>query len=59
MKKVTIEILDGYDDVITFTLIGQSYGATNVKVSAHDLSKGTYFAVNELGEIVQLKRGEE
>ena len=55
MKRIIIEAPDGYDDVITLTLIGQRHGTTNIKVRACDLSKGTHLLFDESGGFVQLK----
>ena len=61
MRKITVEIADGYDRVVSFTFVGSGCNGftTNVATSAYDLSKGTKFIVDEDGRIIQLKRGEE
>ena len=61
MKKITVEIADGYDNVVSFTFVGLGCGGfmTNVATSAYDLSKGTKFIVDECGRIIQSKEGDE
>ena len=61
MKKITVEIADGYDDVVSFTFVGRGCGGftMNVATSAYNLSKGTKFTVDERGRIIQSKEGEE
>ena len=58
MKKITVEIADGYDDIVSFTFVGRGCGFTvNVATSTYDLSKGTKFIVDEDGRIIQSKEG--
>lgn len=45
-KFITIEIPDGYDRLMTLTLIGGITGSINVYTSAFDLTKGTHFALD-------------
>ena len=59
MKKITIEVADGYDHVITFTLIGRSHNTTNVVIFADEVSNGAKFTVDENGKITKSKEGEE
>lgn len=54
MKKIIIEVSEGYGDVMSLTLIGGT-GSINVSTGAYDLRKGTNFIVPETGPWIQMK----
>lgn len=53
MKRITLEISDTYDEVLTISVIGRDGTTVNVSTAAFAIKNGDCITVSENGNITQ------